>query len=90
MASLSPAARRVLENVDVALFDLDDTLVPVLAQLNKATSAAKAFMAVHMPQTNAVVEAKLRSTMKTYDRYPSPPLFCPLTGCVTHCVAELL
>jgi malate synthase len=63
---LSRASRQVRDAVDFVLFDLDDTLAPVLAQLMKATNAMKALMSERMPQTCALVDSNLRSLMKGY------------------------
>lgn len=51
--------------IDMVVFDLDDTLVPVLTQLNSATTAMLNFLQEKMPQTAAVVNEKLRHTMKS-------------------------
>ncbi len=50
--------------IDMVVFDLDDTLVPVLTQLNSATCAMREFLQEKMPHTAAVVEDKLRFAMK--------------------------
>lgn len=50
--------------IDMVVFDLDDTLVPVLTQLNSATCAMQDFLRTKMPQTAAAVEGKLRFAMK--------------------------
>ena len=50
--------------IDMVVFDLDDTLVPVLAQLTKATNALKEFLVEHMPRTAEVAEEALRPAMK--------------------------
>lgn len=50
--------------IDMVVFDLDDTLVPVMAQLTQATQALNDFLAEHMPHTAAAVEKTLRPAMK--------------------------
>jgi FMN phosphatase YigB (HAD superfamily) len=51
-------------HIDMAVFDLDDTLVPVLAQLSSASRAMKAYMDEHMPLTAACYEEKARPIAK--------------------------
>jgi predicted HAD superfamily phosphohydrolase YqeG len=63
-ASLAVSARSVRSAIDMVVFDLDDTLVPVTSQLKRATEAMKAHMAEHMPQTLRVVDSQLRHVMK--------------------------
>jgi dephospho-CoA kinase len=63
-SSLTVSARSVRSAIDMVVFDLDDTLVPVASQLQRATAAMKAFMADHMPQTLRVVDSQLRHIMK--------------------------
>jgi dephospho-CoA kinase len=63
-SSLTVSANGVRSVIDMVVFDLDDTLVPVASQLQRATAAMKAFMADHMPQTLRVVDSQLRHAMK--------------------------
>ena len=58
---------RIRESIDMVVFDLDDTLVPVLPQLTAATVALKQFMQVKMPRSSAVLDVRLKELMKRYE-----------------------
>jgi len=61
---LSELETSVRGAIDMVVFDLDDTLVPVMAQLTEATTALREHLAEHMPRTAAVAEEALRPAMK--------------------------
>ena len=50
--------------MDLVVFDLDDTIVPVGVQLESATTAMKEFMKINMSNTLLVADKSLRDAMK--------------------------
>jgi FMN phosphatase YigB (HAD superfamily) len=51
--------------MDTVIFDLDDTLVPVMGPIKSALEAMIRYLEIHMPQTAAdVKENKLSTVMK--------------------------
>eukprot|EP00600_Ochromonadales_sp_CCMP1393_P015050 CAMPEP_0174996254 /NCGR_PEP_ID=MMETSP0005-20121125/289_1 /TAXON_ID=420556 /ORGANISM="Ochromonas sp., Strain CCMP1393" /LENGTH=533 /DNA_ID=CAMNT_0016250635 /DNA_START=132 /DNA_END=1733 /DNA_ORIENTATION=+ len=66
------------QEIDLVLFDLDDTLVPVMNQILAAYAAIEQFMQINMPNTNAVAKEQLRPLMKSVSE-SSPLLAHDLT-----------
>ena len=50
--------------LDMIVFDLDDTLVPVTNQLLLAYQQLSDHMTITMPQTSAVIKERLQEVMK--------------------------
>jgi hypothetical protein len=49
---------------DVVVFDLDDTLVPIMSQLTPARQKTLEFMETHMPLSCKAVEERMTDVMK--------------------------
>ena len=64
MTECVDARAEVRKHVDLVLFDLDNTLVPVVLQLSAAMAVLQEYMSRRMPQTSAVLLARTHQAMK--------------------------
>jgi dephospho-CoA kinase len=52
---------------DVVIFDIDDTIVPLMGPINKALAELLSFVEIHLPKSSPEVRASLRDIMIRFD-----------------------